>query len=278
MPELPEVETVIRTLEYQLGNVTITNVKVNWDNIIAYPSVDEFTKKIRNQRINRYNRYGKYLIFELDDFYFIAHMRMEGKFYVQKPSDEITKHMHVIFDLSDGRQLRYHDTRKFGKMYLYEKKDGMSITDYDCFNNIGVDAFSENLTVDYLKKKLKNKKYTLKQFLLDQSIIAGIGNIYADEIAFEIGLHPLTRVSSLDENDFTNIISATRKILTRAIEAGGTTIRSYTSQLGVDGRFQLQLKVHMREGEKCVKCKNIIEKIKVGGRGTYVCKKCQKIK
>lgn len=274
MPELPEVETVIRTLEHQLGNFTFKKCDVLWDNIIAYPSVSEFKDKIINQKVLKYLRLGKYLVFELNDYFLIAHLRMEGKFYIQNPDEEITKHMHVIFDLDNGKQLRYHDTRKFGKMYLYDKVD--DYTSLPVFDHIGLDAFDDKLNVEYLKNKKRNGN--LKNFLLDQSIIAGIGNIYADEICYALSLDPRTAVKNLTDTDYQNIIDETRRILTGAIKAGGTTIRSYTSSLGVHGRFQLQLKVHQREGEPCKKCGTIIKKIKVGGRGTYYCEKCQKLK
>ncbi len=275
MPELPEVETVVRTLEKQLGNVKFKKVTVLWNNIIAYPDVETFEQALVNQQIIKYGRYGKYLIFELSDYHLIVHLRMEGKFYVQDPLDTYDKHVHVIFDLDNQKQLRYHDTRKFGKMYLYAKQ--VDFHQYECFKHIGLDAFDENLNAEYLMKIANKRKYCLKQFLLDQANIAGIGNIYADEIAFAMQLHPQTSVNRLTLTDFDNLILETRRILGGAIKAGGTTIRSYTSSLGVDGRFQLQLKVHQRAGETCPRCGGVIKKIKVGGRGTYYCEKCQKL-
>lgn len=274
MPELPEVQTVVSTLEHQLGEITFKKARVLWDNIIAYPSVKEFEKQIENQTIHEYLRYGKFLVFKLDDYFLIAHLRMEGKFYVQDSKEDITKHMHVIFDLDNGKQLRYHDTRKFGKMYLYPLVDNFKTL--PPFKNIGLDAFDDALTVDYLKSKLKRKDPMLKVFLLDQNNIAGIGNIYADEICFSLDLDPRTPMSKLSDEKLQQLIDNTRMILREAIKAGGTTIRSYTSSLGVDGRFQLQLKVHQKEGELCPNCQNEIKKIKVGGRGTYICDKCQK--
>lgn len=276
MPELPEVETVIRTLEKQLGHPKITNVKVLYDKIIDTSNVATFVEKLVGQRIVAYHRHGKYLVFESEVYYLIAHMRMEGKFYIQTEDEPFDKHTHVFFDLDDGRQLRYHDTRKFGRMYLYDK-----VSDYrqlDCFKNVGKDAFDESLDGLSLYRIAKTKSITLKQFLLDQKNIAGIGNIYADEICFACGLHPCSKVNRLSKKDMEQILYHTRRILNGAIKAGGTTIRSYTSSLKVDGRFQLQLKVHDKKGESCLVCGSTIEKIQVGGRGTSFCKTCQKRK
>lgn len=276
MPELPEVETVVRTLEHQLKRITIEDCHVYWDRIIANPSKEEFIEIIKHKEIIDYQRYGKYLIFDLGDYVWIAHLRMEGKFYIQNPEDTYDKHVHVIFNLSDGRQLRYHDTRKFGKMYLYKKQE--DIHQYPCFKNIGLDVFDERLDENYLYHMLHLRKITLKQALLDQRVIAGIGNIYADEICFAMRMHPETKIYHLRKKDFTRLLCETRRIMKGAITSGGTTIRSYTSSLGVDGRFQLKLKVHMKKGEKCSVCGNEIKKITVATRGTYYCPTCQRKK
>ena len=274
MPELPEVETVVRTLEHQLGNVTIKDCHVLWDNIIAYPTPQMFCAQIKGKTIQHYERYGKYLLFDLGSMMWIANMRMEGKFYIQKSDEPYDKHVHVLFDLLDGRQLRYHDTRKFGKMYLYEKRK--DIHQYPCFQNIGLDAFDERLTPTYLYHALHKRKIVLKAALLDQSVIAGIGNIYADEICFALGMHPETKIYHLRKKDFERLLQETRRILQGAIRYGGTTIRSYTSSLGVDGRFQLKLKVHAKKGEKCPVCQGEIKKITVATRGTCYCPTCQR--
>lgn len=273
MPELPEVETVVRTLEHQLQQIEIMDCRVLWDNIIAMDT-QAFIETIRHKRIKGYHRHGKYLMFDLGSHDFIVHLRMEGKFYVQAPQEPYDKHTHVIFSLSDGRELRYHDTRKFGKMVLYPKLE--NYREYPCFAHIGPDAFDEELCADSLYRMLHKKKTCLKAVLLDQSVMAGIGNIYADEICYAMRMHPETKISHLRKKDFAVLITETRRILSGAIRAGGTTIRSYTSSLGVDGRFQLKLKVHARKGEACPNCQGEIKKITVAGRGTYYCPTCQK--
>ncbi len=265
MPELPEVETVKRVLESKIKQRVIKKVEIYWDNIIKYPSINEFKDKMINQRIIGFSRLGKHLIFVLSDFILVSHLRMEGKYFI-KQDYEKTKHDHVIFHLDEG-YLVYNDTRKFGTMHLYHKTE-----QYQCLEKCAKDALE--ITLDEFKEKAKKKKYTLKQLLLDQSIIAGIGNIYADEIIFTCKLHPEQLVSTLKNKDYEKILTATKEILSKAIEAGGTTIRSYTSSLKVDGRFQLQLKVHTQK--QCPICGSEIQKIKVSQRGTYLCPKCQK--
>ena len=273
MPELPEVETVRQGLKKLLLGRIIKRVCVYYDGIIEYPSVLEFTSNIENQRINDIDRYGKWLIFVLDDYYLLSHLRMEGKYFIKDANDELNKHEHVVFKLDNDSELRYMDVRKFGKMHLIPKD---KIKDIGPLIDLGLEPWDKKLNVSYLRDKYKNKKLPIKSVLLDQSIIVGIGNIYADEILFLAKINPYTRAMDLDENDLFNIIKYTRKVLERAISEGGTTIRSYSSVNGVHGLFQQELNVHSREGEQCPSCGNKIVKVKIGGRGTYYCEKCQK--
>jgi len=271
MPELPEVETVKRTLERYLLGRKIENVHVYYSRILANITVEELKKKLINQTIIAMNRRGKWLIFEMDDYDLVSHLRMEGKYFFKNSDDEITRHEHVIFTLDNGKELRYQDTRKFGRMYLF-KKD--TLYQELPLSEIGKEPWDSTLTEKYLKEKLKDKKIPIKTSLLDQTIIAGIGNIYADEILFLSGIHPLKSSSKLTKKNREDIILSTRKILGDAIEMGGTTIRSYESEKGVHGRFQQNLLIHTLTN--CSRCNTLVEKIFVGGRGTYFCKNCQK--
>lgn len=271
MPELPEVETVKESLKLRLIGKKINKVRVFWDNIIAYPSKEEFIKNIENQNINDIKRRGKFLMFELDDYYLLSHLRMEGKYFFKNKNDDILKHEHVIFDLDNNEELRYMDTRKFGKMYLIRKED---INNIGPIKELGLEPWDSNLTSDYLLNKYKNKKLPIKTILLDQSIIVGIGNIYADEILFLCKLNPLRKASDITKKEAYSIISNTKKVLEAAIKKGGTTIRTYSSVDGVHGLFQEELLVH--DKKICPKCNNNITKIRVGGRGTYFCEHCQK--
>ncbi len=269
MPELPEVETVKRALKKEVLNKKILSASIYWDNIIAYPEVKDFKEKIKNQIILNINRYGKWLMFELSDYYLLSHLRMEGKYFIRNKKDIKEKHEHVIFHFDDDTDLRYHDTRKFGKMYLINKKEVYEVAPLKA---LGKEPWDKTLTPSYLKEKFHHKP--IKTELLDQSIIVGIGNIYADEILFKSKINPLKLADTLTKKDYQNIIENTKIILSEAIKKGGTTIKSYTSSEGVHGRFQSELLVHTKK--KCPKCEGEITKITVGGRGTYYCKKCQK--
>ena len=274
MPELPEVETVKETLKRLIVGKKIIGVTVNYNNIVEYPNVQLFKKEIINQTINDIKRRGKWLLFDLDNYYLLSHLRMEGRYFYKNKNDEHLKHEHVIFNFSDETELRYLDSRKFGKMHLIEKKDAYN---QKPLNELGLEPWDNNLTISYLKEKYKNKKLPIKTVILDQSIIVGIGNIYADEILFLSNINPLKKASLLNDNELFNIIKYTKEILEKAILNGGTTIRSYESSEGVHGNFQQSLLVHNRENENCPNCKNKIIKIKVGGRGTYYCPNCQKL-
>lgn len=269
MPELPEVETVKETLKRQVLNKTIKDVIINYDKIIENVKPEEFKKLVQNQTIIDIKRKGKWLLFELNDYYLLSHLRMEGKYYIKNEKDEVTRHQHVIFTFEDGKQLRYNDTRKFGRMYLLDKKDAF---DNKPLNELGYEPF--DLNVDYLKDKFKNKKLPIKTVLLDQTIIAGIGNIYDDEILFLSKINPYKKANELTDKDLENIITYSKITLEKAIKLGGTTIKSYTSSEGVHGRFQNELLVHTKSN--CPLCGSILAKEKIGGRTTYYCKNCQK--
>ena len=234
---------------------------------------DELIKEIANQTINDVKRRGKFLLFDLDDYYLLSHLRMEGKYFFKTKDDDINKHEHVIFDLDDGSELRYMDTRKFGKMYLIKKED---IDKIGPLVELGLEPWDDNLTSEYLLDKYKKKKLPIKSVLLDQNIIVGIGNIYADEILFLSKINPLKKCNLITKEEAENIIKYTKKVLEAAIEKGGTTIRTYSSVDGVHGLFQNELFVHGKDKDNCPICNTKIEKIKVGGRGTYYCPNCQK--
>lgn len=272
MPELAEVETVRNVLKKRILNKKIKDVKIIYDKMIEN-DIEYFKTILINNEFIDIKRIGKWLIFELKDHYLLSHLRMEGKYFIKDSNEEYAKHEHVIISFNDGTDLRYHDTRKFGKMKIILKKDLYNTPE---IKKQGIEANSDNLTVDYLLVNFKGKSAPIKTTLLDQEIISGLGNIYVDEVLFSSNISPLRKTCNITRKDCLNIIDSSKRILTKAIEEGGTTIRSYTSSLGVKGNYQNFLCVHKKDGEKCSKCGNIIKKIKVGGRGTYYCDVCQK--
>lgn len=271
MPELPEVETVKETLKKQVIGKIIDEVFIYHNNVIEFPMVEEFKENIKKETIINIERRGKWLLFELKHYYLLSHLRMEGKYFIRANSDSKMQHELVKFEFTDGTSLRYHDTRKFGKMHLIEKKNVFSSRP---LSELGLEPFDDKLTSHYLKQKYKRKTLPIKTALLDQSIITGIGNIYADEILFSARIHPLKTCNCLTQKEREQIILCTRNVLLHAIKLGGTTIRSFTSSEGIHGLFQNELLVHGKE--TCSICASKVIKIKVGGRGTYYCAKCQK--
>lgn len=271
MPELPEVETVKNTLKNLVLNKNINEIKVLYPKMIEIPNVEEFIKELTGHKIIDIKRRGKWLLFEFDNKYLLSHLRMEGKFFIHDHTEPISKHEHIVFSFDDN-ELRYQDTRKFGRMYLVDKE---KLETCKPIKNLGLEPWDIKLTKEYLKDKYKSKNLPIKTVLLDQSIIAGIGNIYADEILFLSKINPLLQCSELTDTNLEDIIKYTKDVLEHAIKLGGTTIKSYESSKGVHGLFQNELLVHNKAGSHCKVCNTIIVKTRVGGRGTYYCPTCQ---
>lgn len=272
MPELPEVETVRNVLKKRILNKKIKDVKILYSKMLDNNEKD-FKNILIDNEFKDILRVGKWLIFELKEHFLLSHLRMEGKFFVKKSEEEVQKHEHVIICLNDGFDLRYHDTRKFGRMKIVKKED---LKDTEEIKKQGLEPMDKNLTSSYLLKKFKNKKLPIKSVLLDQTIISGLGNIYANEVLFASSIHPERSASSINKLECEKIISTSKSILEKSIIEGGTTIKSYTSSLGVTGNYQNFLKVHKREGLPCYNCNSLIKNIKIGGRSTYYCDVCQK--
>ncbi|HLR79091.1 MAG TPA: DNA-formamidopyrimidine glycosylase [Bacillota bacterium] len=274
MPELPEVETIRQTLQQLIRNRTIEHVQVHWSNIIKAPDdAEQFKHLLVGQTIRNIGRRGKFLLFELDDYTLVSHLRMEGKYSVHSQDDPLKKHTHIIFSFTNGEELRYNDVRKFGTMHLFHKGDERSNKP---LNQLGPEPFDETFTFTYFYEKLQRTSRAIKVALLDQSIVSGLGNIYVDETLFKANVHPLKRANDLTEQEVKTIQEKATSTLRAAVEKGGTTIRSYVNGQGEMGMFQQDLFVYGKENEPCKTCHRPIVKIKVGGRGTHLCTICQK--
>lgn len=273
LPELPEVETVRRALDKLVVGATVDSVEVRWPKIINYDAhggVEAFQLDMVGQTLRGMKRRGKYLIFEWDDFGWISHLRMEGKFLVVSHDEPIDKHTHVIFNLTDGRDLRYRDVRKFGRIQMFPKQEIVK----------GVAALKlgpepENLTANYLKNKFARTHRLIKPVLLDQKILAGLGNIYADEVLYLSKIHPMQPADTLTADEIALLTVNVKKVLSSATAKGGTTIRSYTDSYGEAGHFQVELLAYGKNGQPCGYCGEVIEKMKVAQRGTHYCPHCQ---
>ncbi|ARK31692.1 DNA-formamidopyrimidine glycosylase [Halalkalibacter krulwichiae] len=273
MPELPEVETVSRTLRQLVIGKTIADVDVRWANIIKKPDdTEQFKLELIGQTIHEVNRRGKFLLFILDDLTMVSHLRMEGRYGLFQKEEDLTPHTHVIFRFTDGSELRYQDVRKFGTMHLFKKgTEEASLP----LSQLGVEPFSEAFTIDLLQKAFQSTSRTIKVVLLDQKTVVGLGNIYVDEALFRAGIRPERMASSLTAKEYERLHQEIITTLQEAVDLGGSSVKSYVNGQGEMGMFQQQLRVYGRKGEPCLTCGDEIQKTVVGGRGTHFCENCQ---
>ena len=293
MPELPEVETVRRGLEQKLNNFIIKKVEVCRDSTVAFPTEkNEFIEGLQNSLLNKWDRRGKYLIAELKKFeskdnlspcgkssknngYLIVHLRMTGYFKFIDSSNQPCKHTRIrLFD-NKNNELRYIDVRSFGQMWWI--KEGLSpYTIIKGLGSLGPEPFSKEFDATYLKKVISKKTKSIKAVLLDQTIVAGIGNIYADESLYSAGISPFREAKTIKKYELINLKESIVNVLKKSIGSGGTTFSDFRDLAGENGNFGLQTNVYRRTGKKCRKCGNFIERQKIVGRSTHWCPNCQK--
>ncbi|WP_277713724.1 DNA-formamidopyrimidine glycosylase [Bacillus atrophaeus] len=274
MPELPEVETVRRTLTGLVRGKTIKSVEIRWPNIIKRPAEpEEFARNLIGEAIQSIGRRGKFLLFHLDHFVMVSHLRMEGKYGLHQAEDPDDKHVHVVFTMTDGTQLRYRDVRKFGTMHLFHPGEEMRELP---LSQLGPEPDDKEFTDAYLKERLMKTNRAVKTALLDQKAVVGLGNIYVDEALFRAGIHPETKANQLSAKKIKKLHEEIKNTLQEAIDAGGSTVRSYINSQGEIGMFQLRHFVYGKKDKPCKTCGTMISKIVVGGRGTHFCAKCQK--
>lgn len=276
MPELPEVETVRRTLEKNIVGLTISGVELKLPKIIRSPAPEEFTEQVTGKKITAVKRRGKYLLLFLDrETVLVIHLRMTGQMVYARAETARPKHTHLIFALSDGNQLRYTDIRQFGTIILTPQQD---LDKVKGLSNLGPEPLEPGFTKGYLRRELKRRRARIKSLLLEQTFVAGLGNIYADEALYKARLHPERLASSLSPREVANLYQAIVDVLQAGIENRGTSMRDYVDGDGRTGNFQKLLQVYSRQGECCRHCGCTIERIKVGGRSSYHCPECQKPK
>lgn len=273
MPELPEVETIRKTLKQLVVGETITGLTVYWSKIIKKPDdPKQFTDLLQGEQIHDIRRKGKFLLFELTNYTLVSHLRMEGKYGVFPKEEPINKHVHVIFHLENGKELRYQDVRKFGTMHLFLKGEAEVNKP---LNQLGMDPFETGFSIADIMSKIQKSDRPIKNILLDQHVVAGLGNIYVDETLYRSQIHPLRKGSSLKRKEIQRLLTEAKQTLAEAVEQGGTTIRSYVNSQGQIGMFQQHLYAYGQEGTPCQRCGHPITKLKVSNRGTHVCEICQ---
>jgi len=274
MPEMPEVETVRRTLLPLIKGKTIKEVTVWYPKIIT-GDAKEFARQLTGKKIENIDRYAKYLLIRLsNNLTIVSHLRMEGKYRLVKINTKKDKHDHVQIVFKDNSALRYNDVRKFGRMQLIKTGTEREKTG---IGKLGVEPNSTAFTVSYLQNGLARKKKNIKNTLLDQSIVAGLGNIYVDEVLWETKIHPLSQANTIPAEKISQLHDNINSLIELAIAERGTTVHTYLDANGKTGGFQKMLQVYGHKGEPCVRCGTPLEKIKVNGRGTTFCPKCQVI-
>ena len=272
MPELPEVETVRRGLERLVVGKTIGQVRVRYAKMIG-TGVDSFVHDLPGQTIERIGRRGKYLLFYLTGVVLVSHLRMEGKYLFYSDAVPERKHAHVFFEMTDGGTLVYEDVRKFGTMELLRKDQ---LEAYFAARKLGPEPTEAVFLLPPFVAALSRSKKPIKPYLLEQTLVVGLGNIYVDEALWRARIHPARPADSLKSAEVKRLREQIIEVLQLGIEKRGSTIRTYRNALGEDGTMQDFLQVYGKTGQPCARCGSLIEKIKLGGRGTHLCPHCQK--
>ncbi len=305
MPELPEVETTVRDLRPQLIGRTITRARVTWERMVAVPDAKQFTREIVGYKIVNINRRGKYLVFGLEPAsqmhsriaresaveyqtnarnqkakikkqkseigpqkFLIVHLRMTGQFGFHAPRVKRDKHQHVHLLLDDGREMRFHDFRKFGRWWLVDNPEHV-------VGKLGPEPL--DMTKKEFLLRLRARRGHIKPLLLNQTFVAGVGNIYADESLWYAKIHPLRDAVTITDKEASDLYNAIRRVFRKAIGVGGTSFdATYKRINGQSGEFQEDLRVVGRTGEPCYRCGTPIVKTVVGQRGTHYCPRCQR--
>jgi len=273
VPELPEVETVRRTLLGPLLGRLITRIELPTPRQIWYPDPETFRAELEGARFTQIDRRGKYLLFRLGPATLVGHLRMSGRLYVCDPSRQRDKHTHVIFHLDDGLELRYEDQRKFGGFHLLGPAGEGTPAG---LLSMGPEPLSEDFTPSVLNQKLSGKKSLIKAVLLDQTVVAGLGNIYVDEALFKAGIHPERQALTLNQAEIGRLYQSIRRVLEVAVSKRGTTFSLYFAGDAAPGDMYDELDVFDRTGKPCLHCGTMIVKLRVAGRGTHVCPTCQR--
>ena len=274
MPELPEVETVRRVIEPQITGKRVLSVDIRNTQVIAYPSETEFSALLQGHTLAEMSRRGKLLsiLFENGDRLFLHH-RMTGQLLVTPADYPEEKHTHLIVNLSDDCQLRYIDVRRFGRFWYIRRDEAADMTGV---NKLGLEPTDTGLTADYLKERLGEKKKPIKEMLHDQTIIAGIGNIYSDEILFAARMYPRKRCCDLTDAEWSILAETIPKTILFYIEKNIIAPEDYLNEKGKDYRNTPYLQAYGHAGEPCPVCGTLLEKITVGGRSSTFCPCCQR--
>tara|TARA_B100000029_G_scaffold6345_1_gene6865 strand:- start:407 stop:1270 length:864 start_codon:yes stop_codon:yes gene_type:complete len=286
MPELPEIEITKRSLFKMINKAKIIDIKINNKNL-RYKIPSTFSKDLVGKKILKISRRSKYLIFHFKEKLLLAHLGMSGKLLLMKSNNKkifrtsfyydtniIQNHNHIYFFLSNGLILIYNDVRRFGFFKIYNT---IAINKIIFLKKLGLEPFSKKFNIKYFEKFIKNKKKNIKNLLMDQTFVSGLGNIYANEVLFMSKIYPLKSCSTLNGKEIKKIIFNIKKILKLSISKGGSSIKDYKNILGKKGNFQQFFSVYGHQNKNCsrISCKGKIKKILISNRSSFYCNKCQ---
>jgi len=267
MPELPEVETIARGIKPELAGKIILSADLLWARTLATPSAKQFKEQVQGQKIKDVGRRAKYLDIVLKDFHLLIHLRMSGDIIIRQNKTEPDKHDRLLLHLSNRKYLAFNDTRKFGRVWLTNHPESV-------LAKLGPEPLESGFTSRWLFENLRKRKRLLKPLLLDQTFIAGLGNIYTDECLHLAKLHPLALSNAVSQKQAETLREAIQSVLMEGIRRGGASI----DWVYRGGEYQNHFRVYGREGEQCLVCGAEIKKLTVGQRGTHVCPKCQRLR
>lgn len=271
MPELPEVETIVRDLARLVPGAAIREVEVAHPDLIEGEDADAFAAGLRGRRIERVSRRAKNILLRLDRGLLVVNLGMTGRLLVRSPDDPPPTHLGVRFRLDDGRELDYHDTRRFGRLQRFtpeawERRE----------EELGIEPLSDGFTAEYLHDLAHRSRVAVKTWLMDQRRVVGVGNIYASEALFRAGIDPRRPANTLTPDEAGRLRDAVREVLQEAIDFRGTTLLDYRDARGERGEFVTRLRVYDRVGEPCGSCGETVQRIVQGGRSTFFCPACQR--
>ncbi len=274
MPELPEVEAIKRAIEPQIQGLSIKNIDIRRQEIIAHPTADEFVQRLTGQMVDGMERRGKFLLIRLESGdRVILHLRMTGCLLFTPSGHPEEKHTHLVFQMENGCELRFSDTRRFGRFWLMKEDEEDT---YSGIGKLGKEPFDHAFTAEYLRARLERRKKAIKECLLDQSIIAGIGNIYSDEILFRAKIYPARPANSLTGEEWERLAWIIPECLSFFIEKNEITPEEYLKTKGQDYRNTPFLQVYGHAGEPCPVCGEPLIRTVIGGRSSTWCPNCQK--
>jgi len=270
MPELPEVETTVTGIAPHITGQKITNIIIR-DHRLRWPIPDNLAKVLTGHKVISVSRRAKYILIKFKHGTLLIHLGMSGNLRYLKKDCAIVKHDHVDIIFNDKFCLRFHDPRRFGAV-LWTDED---VHQHKLLNHLGPEPLLKDFNVDYLFKRSRNRKLTIKQFIMDSKIVVGVGNIYASECLYLAGIHPTRRAGSISKSRYGKLCIAIKKVLRDAIKQGGTTLRDFTNSDGKPGYFKQKLNVYDRSGLPCKKCSRSIKLITQNNRSSYYCSYCQ---